>query len=69
MYLKIQKKLYCINLATGERFAMAEMKMALAKVFSKFRVEADENLTKIEFQKGDQAMMSYTGIHVRMSHR
>merc|ERR1712130_913039 len=53
----------------GERFAMAEMKMALAKVFSKFRVEADENLTRIEFQKGDQAMMSYTDIHVRMSRR
>ena len=47
---------------------MAEMKMALAKVLSKFRVEADEK-TKIEFLKGDQAMMSYTGIHVRMVHR
>jgi len=55
-------------LTTGERFAMAEMKMALAKVLSKFRVEADEK-TKIEFLKGDQAMMSYTGIHVRMVHR
>ena len=51
---------------TGERFAMAEMKMALAKVLSKFRVEADEDLTRIEFQKGDQAMMSYKDIHVRM---
>lgn len=61
--------LYLIKLlTTGERFAMAEMKMALAKVLSKFRVEADET-TKIEFQKGDQAMMSYTGIHVRMVHR
>jgi len=49
----------------GERFAMAEMKMALAKVVSKFRVEADET-TKIEFQKGDQAMMSYHGVYVRM---
>merc|ERR1719474_483558 len=49
----------------GERFAMAEMKMALAKVVSKFRVEADE-MTKIEFQKGDQAMMSYHGVYVRM---
>ena len=38
-------------LTTGERFAMAEMKMALAKVISKFRVEADEK-TRIEFQKG-----------------
>ena len=50
---------------TGERFAMAEMKMALAKVVSKFRVEPDET-TKIEFQKGDQAMMSYHGVYVRM---
>jgi len=53
----------------GERFAMAEMKMALAKVLSKFRVEADEDLTRIEFQKGDQAMMSYKDIHVRMVRR
>ena len=44
---------------------MAEMKMALAKVVSKFRVEADET-TKIEFQKGDQAMMSYHGVYVRL---
>ena len=44
---------------------MAEMKMALAKVVSKFQVEADET-TKIEFQKGDQAMMSYHGVYVRM---
>ena len=48
---------------------MAEMKMALAKVLSKFRVEADEDLTRIEFQKGDQAMMSYKDIHVRMVRR
>ena len=65
--LNLLSAFWCIHLFTtkGERFAMAEMKMALAKVVSKFRVEADET-TKIEFQKGDQAMMSYHGVYVRM---
>ena len=52
----------------GERFAMAEMKMAMTKLLSKFTIEADDQ-TRLEFRKGDQFLMSYPGIQVRLLRR
>ena len=52
----------------GERFAMVEMKIAMTKLLSKFRIEANEK-TKLELRKGDQFLLSYDQILVSISPR
>ena len=47
----------------GERFAMVEMKIAMTKLLSKFRIEANEE-TKMQLRKGDQALLTYDQILV-----
>jgi len=47
----------------GERFAMVEMKIAMTKLLSKFRLEANEK-TRMELRKGDQALLTYDQILV-----
>merc|ERR1712233_164127 len=47
----------------GERFAMVEMKIAMTKLLSKFRIEANER-TKMELRKGDQFFLTYNQILV-----
>jgi len=43
----------------GERFAMVEMKIAMTKLLSKFSIEANETETKMDFRRGDPALLSY----------
>jgi len=52
----------------GERFAMVEMKIAMTRLLSKFRIEANEK-TKMELRKGDQFLLSYDQILVSISPR
>ena len=49
----------------GERFAMVEMKIAMTKLLSKFNIEANE-MTKLELRKGDQFLLSYDKMLVRI---
>ena len=42
---------------------MVEMKIAMTKVLSKFRIEANER-TKMELRKGDQFFLTYNQILV-----
>merc|ERR1712029_984484 len=49
----------------GERFAMVEMKIAMTKLLSKFSIEANE-MTKLELRKGDQFLLSYDKMLVRI---
>nr|AIL94155.1 cytochrome P450 CYP3027C1 [Tigriopus japonicus] len=46
------------RLCIGQRFALIEMKIALAKLLSKYRVTPSNN-TKLEFEKGNTFMLSY----------
>jgi len=52
----------------GERFAMVEMKIAMTKLLSKFKMEANEK-TKLELRKGDQFLLSYDQILVSVFSR
>ena len=42
---------------------MVEMKIAMTKLLSKFRLEANEK-TRMELRKGDQALLTYDQILV-----
>ena len=42
---------------------MVEMKIAMTKLLSKFRIEANEE-TKMQLRKGDQALLTYDQILV-----
>ena len=47
---------------------MVEMKIAMTKLLSKFKMEANEK-TKLELRKGDQFLLSYDQILVSVSRR
>ena len=47
---------------------MVEMKIAMTKLLSKFRIKANEK-TKMEFRKGDQFFLTYNQILVSISPR
>ena len=47
---------------------MVEMKIAMTKLLSKFRIEANEK-TKMELRKGDQFLLSYDQLLVDISPR
>ena len=51
-------------LATGERFAMVEMKIAMTKLLSKFSISANETKTRMDLRRGDQFLLSYDQILV-----
>ena len=38
---------------------MVEMKIAMTKLLSKFSIEANETKTKMDFRRGDPALLSY----------
>ena len=44
---------------------MVEMKIAMTKLLSKFNIEANE-MTKLELRKGDQFLLSYDKMLVRI---
>ncbi len=52
----------------GMRFAMAEIKIAIAKVIQNFQI-VDTPETNIELNLGDMFMMSYDKINVRLVKR
>ena len=47
---------------------MVEMKIAMTRLLSKFKIEANEK-TKLELRKGDQFLLSYDQILVSISPR
>ena len=47
---------------------MVEMKIAMTRLLSKFKIEANEK-TKLELRKGDQFLLSYDQILVNVSPR
>ena len=47
---------------------MVEMKIAMTKLLSKFKMEANEK-TKLELRKGDLVLLSYDQILVNVSRR
>ena len=47
---------------------MVEMKIAMTKLLSKFKMEANEK-TKLELRKGDQFLLSYDQILVSVFSR
>jgi len=52
----------------GERFAMAEIKIAMVKLLQKFRVEFDET-TKIDLLNGDMFLFSFPRMNIRFIKR
>jgi len=52
----------------GQRFAMVEMKIAMAKLLSKFRIVATPK-TKIEPLLGDSFLFSYDNVHIKLEPR
>ena len=52
----------------GMRFAMIEMKLAMAKLIRKFKiVEVPE--TKLDFFSGDYAFLSYSDLYIKLEDR
>eukprot|EP00088_Acartia_fossae_P068832 TRINITY_DN8814_c0_g1_i3.p1 TRINITY_DN8814_c0_g1~~TRINITY_DN8814_c0_g1_i3.p1 ORF type:complete len:105 (+),score=30.52 TRINITY_DN8814_c0_g1_i3:149-463(+) len=49
----------------GERFAMVEMKIAMAKLLQNFHIEATDQ-TKMKFNKGDIFQCSYEDVMVKL---
>ena len=52
----------------GQRFAMVEMKIAIAKLLARFRIMATPE-TKLEPLKGDPFLFSYDEIRVKLEPR
>ena len=52
----------------GQRFSMIEMKTALVKILSKYRIIATED-TKLDFQRGDTFLLSYPEMKVKLAER
>ena len=48
------------------RFAMVEMKLALAKLIKTFKIVDVPNQTNLNFIKGDSAFLSYNGVKVKL---
>ena len=57
------------NVISGERFAMTEMKIAMAKLLQKFTLHLDANTSKIELLKGDMFMYSYNDFKLKFISR
>ena len=53
------------RLCIGQRFAMVEMKIAMVKVLSKYRILATPN-TKIEFEGGTDFVLCFTDFEIEM---
>ena len=51
------------------RFAMVEMKLALAKLIKTFKIVDVPNQTNLNFIKGDLAFLSYNGVKVKLEAR
>ena len=52
----------------GQRFAIIEMKIAMAKLLSRFKI-VDTPATKLEVLTGDSFLLSYEGIYVKLEPR
>ncbi len=52
----------------GMRFAMTEMKIATAKLLSKFKL-LDDPKTALEYDTGDVFLLSYPGINIKVERR
>ena len=57
------------RICIGMRFAMAEMKITLAKLFCNFQIIEEPNITKLEFDKGNQFFLSFKDMKVRIQER
>ena len=57
------------RICIGMRFAMAEMKITLAKLLCNFKVVEEPNITKLEFDKGNPFLLSYSEMKVRLEER
>ena len=53
----------------GMRFAMVEMKLALAKLIKTFKIVDVPNQTNLNMIKGDSAFLSYNGVKVKLEVR
>ena len=53
----------------GMRFAMTEMKIAIAKLLLLFSFEDEPGVTKLEFDKGSYFLLSYPEMKVRIKQR
>lgn len=56
------------RICIGQRFAIVEMKMAMAKLLSRFRI-VDTPSTKLEVLRGDNFFLSYEDIYVKLEPR
>jgi cytochrome P450 len=52
----------------GQRFAMIEMKIAMAKLLAKFKI-VDTPVTRLDILKGDPFLFSYDHVHVKLEPR
>lgn len=57
------------RICIGMRFAMAEMKITLAKLLCNFEIVDEPNITKLDFAKGNPFMLSYQEMKVNIQQR
>ena len=57
------------RICIGMRFAMAEMKITLAKLLCNFKIVEKSNVTKLEFDKGNPFLLSYKEMKVGIQER
>ena len=53
------------RICLGQRFAMVEMKICIAKILKKFRIEKCED-TKLNFKKGDPFILTYDEVFLKL---
>ena len=57
------------RICIGMRFAMEEMKIAMAKLLFNFEIVDEPDVTKLDFQKGSIFLLSYPEMKVKLQER
>ena len=56
------------RICLGQRFAMVEMKICMARLLQKYRIKPC-NISKLEFRKGDPFLMGFESVYVDLEER
>ena len=57
------------RICIGMRFAMEEMKIALAKLLTNFEIIDEPNVTELNFVAGNQFLLAYNQMNVKIQKR
>ena len=57
------------RICIGMRFAMEEMKIALAKLLTNFEIIDEPNVTELNFSNGNPFLLSYNEMNVKIRER